>query len=389
MNEYEEIIERLAVIEMELRNDESDVDALSAEAEQLLERKTELETRAETRNDLRSRIASGTERNIRPIARFSSPQINEVNTLDLGSPEYRSAFYKDLAQRSGLDLRDGTDLTEVERRAFTFMTTNTGSLIPLQTQNIIKELVLSTKTLLEDVTVDHFTQQYEVPRHKAIVAGDAAVNPEGTANTDEQDDFDTVPIHGKDILKHAIISANMGIQSIDAFEGWLVNHILTRLLHAENKLLYEQLEVATYGIRAANKIEAEDLTDALVRQALALIRGEGLTVMYANQATVFNRIAGVQDSTGRPLYLDSTMSANPLIAGRAYTAAIKVDDVIADDTIWVGKPAELGANEFEAPNILQDIDVTNRKRIFGGFAKFDALPMRDDCFVKITFAEAG
>ncbi|MDR1014740.1 MAG: phage major capsid protein [Coriobacteriales bacterium] len=386
MNEHQQITERLAAIEAELRDGGGDVDALSAEVDALTERRGRLEAEAEARRGLRDRIATGAEPTV-PVARFSGVQVSEP-APDPAGAEYRRAFFKDLASRSGLDIRGGTEMTDAERRAFTFLTSNTGALVPLQTQNAIKELVLSTRTLLDDVTVDHFTSQYEVPRHKATTAGDAAVKSEGEANADSQDSFDTVPIHGKDILKHAVISANMGIQSIDAFEGWLVNHIIARILHAENALLYAQLEAATYGIASGNKIEAEELTDDVVRRALSLIRGDGLTAMYASQATVYNEVAGVQDGIGRPLYLDNTMTESPLVAGRAYTAAVKVDDAVPDGVIWVGKPAEIGANEFEAPNILQDIDVTNRKRIFGGFAKFDALPMRSDCFVKIVIGPA-
>ena len=151
-----------------------------------------------------------------------------------------------------------------------------------------------------------------------------------------------------------------------------------------NATIYAELEDAQYGIRAANKFAVASLDEATVRSALAAIKGDGASVIYANQATIYGAIAAVQDTTGRPLFLQSTYSDNPLIVGRAYSAQVKLDDSLANNIIWVGKPSEIAANEFEAPNVMTDIDVKTRKRIFGGFAKFDTLPMRDDCFAKIT-----
>ncbi|MDR3136768.1 MAG: phage major capsid protein [Coriobacteriales bacterium] len=383
----EQILERISQIEVELRRDDCDVTALETEYDDLVKQRDAILEAGERRRVMLEHITNDAV----PVERIAtSPaarQSGEVYTVD--SPEYRQAFYKDLAVRGGIRIaREGTDMSAAEQRAFTFLTTNTTALIPTQTQNKMIELVQSTRTLYDDVVVDHFTNQYRVPRHTSIDAGDATVKSENAANADEKDLFDYIPIVGQDIPKHARMSTNMEIQSIDAFESWLVNHIVTRIYHAMNQLLYKQLEATTYGIKAANKLTPEEVTDDVILEALGLIKGDGVTNIYANQATIYTALA-VKDEIGRPLYLNNTMDQNPLVAGRAYTASIKCDDALPNNVIWIGKPAEIAANEFEAPNIMQDIDVTNRERVFGGFAKFDALPQRSDCFVKITVTPAA
>jgi HK97 family phage major capsid protein len=315
----------------------------------------------------------------------TAPVVRSTAVPGIETPEYRSAYYKDLATRSGIRIaREGNTLNDAEQRAaFTFLTTNTTALIPTITQSRIIELVQSTRTLYDDVVIDRFANQYRVPRHIAITQGDAAVKGENVANDDEKDTFDYIPIVGQDILKHAKLSANMELQSIEAFESWLVNHIYARIYHASNQLIYTNLEHATYGIVPGNKLTPAAITDDIILSALARIKGEGSINIYANQTSIYTHLS-IKDSVGRPLYLNNAMSENPLVAGRAYTATIKCDDALADNIIWIGKPLEIAANEFEAPNILQDIDVTNRERVFGGFSKFDTLPKRSDCFAKIT-----
>lgn len=380
MDRMKEILERIAAIEVELRSEDSDPDALKVEYDGLKAEMKGIEDKAETRKKLLDDVAH--ERKGTPVTNIN---IVEERTFDSASPEYRSAFYKKLAKEAGVVIRSGSELSEIEQRAYTHTTGNTGAVVPLNTINRIKELVSSWTTLLDDVVIDKFVQQYEVPRHTAIAAGDAAIASEGSANeSDEQDTFDTIPLAGQDIVKHIEVTENLMLQSIDAFEDWIVRHIIQRIYHRMNATIYAELEDAQYGIKAANKFAVASLDEATVRSALAAIKGDGASVIYANQATIYGAIAAVQDTTGRPLFLQSTYSDNPLIVGRAYSAQVKLDDSLANNIIWVGKPGEIAANEFEAPNVMTDIDVKTRKRIFGGFAKFDTLPMRDDCFAKIT-----
>lgn len=89
----------------------------------------------------------------------------------------RSAYFKDLAQRSGLVIPN-MEMSQQERTAFTHLTSNTGSVVPTETQNQIISLIDSSAVLFGDVHRDQFAHVYEIPRHAAIAAGDAAATAE-------------------------------------------------------------------------------------------------------------------------------------------------------------------------------------------------------------------
>ena len=379
MNRLEEIEARLAAIAVELDGEGADIDALEAETRALLDEKNQLVSAAEKRNRLKGDIAAGTAGTT--VRRMSPEATGSERTFSAGSPEYRSAWLKDIAvDARGRHLLG--EMTTEERAAFTFLTTNTGAVVPTEIANRIVELVIAQAPMYADATKTQFTKGFGVPRHKSIDQGDAKAVAEGAANDDEKDTFDLLALDGVEIKKHVTLSKKMEIQSIDAFETWLTQHLADRICVAKEKHTIEQLDNTTYGIAEANKLDGT-LTDAEVRKIFGQIKADGMKVVYANNFTIWNVIAGIEDDMGQKLFLPNTMS-DPIVAGRVYGAEVKVDETLADNVIYVGVPKKLLANDFDALEIVPQIEPKTLNRIFTGYALFDAGLEDPAAFVKYT-----
>ena len=378
----EQIEARLAEISKLIETASTEeIETLSHEVDGLVAERDALRAAEETRAAVRSRVASGA------AGTAAVPVIEKKAGKGADSPEYRSAWLKNMAvfkQQDGTEQRLLGDLTAEERAAFTFTTANTASVVPTVTLNRIVELVQSMSPMYDDATKSGMTQGFAVPRHTAIAQGDAAVTDEGAANDDEQDTFNLLTLTGVEIKKHINITRQMQWQSVDAFEDWLVQHISARIAVAKEGRVISQLDNTTYGIASGNKI-ARTYTDAAVREILAKIKEVGTKVWYANTATIYNGLAGIKDGNGRPLFINSTTEDDPLVAGRIYGGIVKTDENIPDNTVYVGVPRSILANDFEALFIARDTDAKTFVTTIGGYSLFDAGLENPLAFVKVTF----
>lgn len=385
MHTIQEIEARLSAIAAELESASAEqITALNAEVDSLIAEREALRAAEEQRASLRTRVASGS------VGSTPAPVVPEQKrTYNADSEEYRRAWAKNMAvfhdSTSGADIRLLGDMTVEEREAFTFTTANTGSVVPTVVMNRIIELVQSEAPLYDDATKSGMTQGFSIPRHAAITQGDAAATSEGVANDDEIDTFNLLTLTGVEIKKHVKITRKMQWQSIAAFEDWLVQHISKRIAVAKEARILSQLNDTTPGIASGNKI-ARTYTDDAVREALAMIGENGSVRWYANKKTIYSGLAGIKDRNGRPLFLESTAADDPKIKGRIYGAPVREDVNIPDNVAYVGVPASLLANDFEALFIGRDTDMTTFVTTIGGYSLFDAGLENPTAFVKITFS---
>lgn len=377
----EELEARRVQIGEEVEKDGADLDALEAEIkgikEELEARKAEAAKKAEIRNAVAS--GAGTVIKETPTEKRKMEEIK----YNAQSPEYRTAWLKNIARRG--DQMIFGDLTETEQRAFTFTTANTGAVVPTETMNRIIELVESMAPMYDDATKTGMVKGFGVPRHKTIAAGDAAATAEGVANADEEDTFDLLALDGVEIKKHVEITRKMQWQSIDAFEAWLTDHIAKRIAVAKETQIRARLDAVATGIAAANVLTAQTYTEGTVRAILAKIKQSGTKVWYANTNTIWNGLAGIQDGNERPLFVPSTTDSDPTVQGRIYGGEVKVDENLADNVVYVGVPASILANDFEALFMNNAIDPKTFKTIIAGYSLFDAGLENPLAMVKATF----
>ena len=302
----------------------------------------------------------------------------------------RSAYFKDLAQRSGLVIPN-MEMSQQERTAFTHLTSNTGSVVPTETQNQIISLIDSSAVLFGDVHRDQFAHVYEIPRHAAIAAGDAAATAEGAAPAnDEQNTFNTITINGDEIKKTVKMSRKMQVQSIDAFEAYIVNETAARLAAAAEAKIITTLDDATLGMAAANKIS---VTGSLTKNKLAEALGKIKTfnnpapkgcIVYANGTTIWNVIAMIEDTQKRSYFIQSEMASDPTIQGRIFGKVVKQDDALADNTILIGYPDLFKSNLFDGIDVRPYIEGGTQLRCWDGYMLFGGALAVPTAFAKVT-----
>lgn len=367
-------------------------------------------SRAATVAAARAAIESGAARRVDavPLARSANAACtgNVYDVTDYKAAE-RRAWVKDVAERSGVQLFGGTTLTDVERTArnhaieqraeFSHLTSNTGSVVPVEVQNEIISLIDSTAVLFGDIRKDTFPNQYELIRHKSIQKGDAAKTAEGAAPADdEQNEFDTITLTGEEIKKTVKMSRKMAVQSIDGFEQYIVNETASRLSVACNAFVHDKLVDVSLGMAAANKVEsakAKTLSKADITGLLSKLYTYGNAapkgaIIYANNDMIWNYIAMVEDATGRSYFVDEKTD-DPAVEGHIFGKLVKRDDSVADNTICVGYPDLFRGNLFDGPDVTPYVAQDgSQKRCFDGYVLFDCGLAVPQAFAQLTVKQA-
>lgn len=378
-----------------LRELQTEVDGLEARRDELDVEVRALETQIERLETIESARSGRVD--LTPIEQRSTDMENMTVEQVRASEEYRSAWLRSIAVDA-----DGKhifgEMNDAEKRAFTFMTTNTTAVVPVLTQNRIADRLRHEAPMLEDATVTAITQGFAIPVRTAIAAGDAAVVGQAAANEDEQDTFVLITMTGVDIKKHATMTRRMQFQSIDAFEDWLVEDISKRIMVAKEKAIIARLDGAAPGtgesVNANVKIDAGNVLsgativydDKTIRSIMAKIDEPGQVVVYANRYTIFNGIAGIEDGAGHKAFI-VTPQDDPTVKGVIYGAVVKEDVNLANNVAYFGVKGAVKANNFAPLEITPAIEPKTANRIFTGSEIFDAGLENPKAFVKATFTE--
>lgn len=316
-----------------------------------------------------------------------APAEPDKKTYNASSPEYRSAWLKDMAtvtdSKGNVQFSMFGEMTKEERAAFTFTTANTPNVVPTPIQNRIVELIEAEYPMLQDATHSAFTQGFGVPRHKNIIAGDATTTDEGVANVDEEDEFDLLELDGVEIKKHLELSRKMKFKSIDAFEDWIVRHLADRIGVAKEKVILSRLDSTTYGIASSNVKTALPYDDASVLALMAIIKGKGAKYIYANNNTIWTGLANIRDGEGRKIFVAS--SNDDFSEGTIYGAKIRKNDNLADDVIYGGYTSKLLVNDYDELAMATDTDIKTWKQTYSAYSLFDAGLEDPKAMFKATF----
>lgn len=380
----EQIESRVAEIQSKIDNATAEeISAFTEEMQKLNERKTQLKDIAEKRSQLKANVQAFGVQVKTPFTGATSSE----ERLDASSKDYRNAWVKRIARDADNRPIFG-EMTDTEKRAFTFTTENTGVVVPTEIINRIVDLTDNDSPLYDDAMKSNFKNGFIIPRLTEITAGDAKVVNEGEANDDEQDEFDSLEITSVEIKKHIVLTRKMEFQSIDAFLDWLVNHLASRIRVAKENYILTQLGQTSTGIATTNTLQASTLTDAEIRKAMSMLRGSGERVLYANQGFIWNTLAGLEDSSGNKLFIPSPR-VDPVVEGSVYGTIVKRDSNIPDNTMYIGYPKKLDFNEFIPFDITPQIESKTLNRIFVGYSLCGAGLEDPLAFVKWSQGGAG
>lgn len=365
------------------------------------------ESRAARIAAARSAIDNGTAHQVGslPLSGGVNARSAVYDVTDYSAAETRG-FLKNLATSAGVRLVEGNDLNDVERTAltameqraaFTVTTGNTSSVVPVELQSEIISLIDNSTALFSDVTRDTIPGQYELVRHKSITKGDAAKTAEGAAPTDEEQNvFDRITLTGDEIKKTVKLSRKMMIQSLDSFRTYINREVSARCGVAGDKIVLAKLVDGTLGMAAGNKInvaKAGTLTKADVMKALSLLKTYGNPAakgvrIYANQSTIWNQIAAIEDATKRSYFIDER-DDDPTVKGRIFGSIVKLEDNLEDGVIMLGYPDLFRSNLFDGP-VVEAVTLPDGSwnTAINGYMLYDGGLAVPESFVQLTVGTA-
>lgn len=365
------------------------------------------ESRAARIAAARSAIDNGTAHQVGslPLSGGVNARSAVYDVTDYSAAETRG-FLKNLATSAGVRLVEGNDLNDVERTAltameqraaFTVTTGNTSSVVPVELQSEIISLIDNSTALFSDVTRDTIPGQYEIVRHKSITKGDAAKTAEGAAPTDEEQNvFDRITLTGDEIKKTVKLSRKMMVQSLDSFRTYINREVSARCGVAGDKIVLAKLVDSTLGMAAGNKInvaKAGTLTKADVMKALSLLKTYGNPAakgvrIYANQSTIWNKIAAIEDATKRSYFIDER-DDDPTVKGRIFGSIVKLEDNLEDGVIMLGYPDLFRSNLFDGP-VVEAVTLPDGSwnTAINGYMLYDGGLAVPESFVQLTVGTA-
>lgn len=340
---------------------ESEVESLTAERQQIMDE-------VQTRQQLRSNIAAG----IVPctIIETTEEENNMENrTFNLASEEYRSAFLRHLR---------GEDMSEVEQRAFTFLTTNTAAPLPTVMQNRIIDLIGEAHPIVADVYRMDSNAAITIPVAKSIAA-DAGTTAEGAASNELQITFDNVNLAGDDYTANVKLSYKMLHMAIPAFEDYLVTQIAARL---GAKLAGAIVANIKEGMHADNKV-VTGVNYANICAGFGELKRVGSVVVYGTRKGVYNKLVGMVDSNKRPIFMQSITEG---AAGALLGATIKFEDAVGDTELLIGDPKKYLQNVV-APVIIESAkDLDNHTVVYSGYTCQEGVLTDDKAFALVAEA---
>lgn len=305
--------------------------------------------------------------------KFTEKENTEMNTSEL----YKQAFFNTLL---------GKELTPEQKNAFVHTTglPDTKSLpIPTETLNEIWSLVSEEHAITKDIRKIFSKAVIEIPVHSAVVAGAATTVNEGAANSDEQNTFTSVTLAGKDFSKTIDISYAALAMTIEAFEAYLKQEIADGISDALADDVFAQIDT---DIADANKIETAavgTMTYADIAGAFAKLKGvtNSKVVVYATRATVYNLLATLEDTEGHLIFQPN---ANAEISGYLLGAAVKFDDSVANNRLYIGDASKVTYNVVQDIMVEQDRNIKTHVVTYSGYARMQGTLVIPTAFARLS-----
>ena len=372
-----EIESRLSQIRAALDAEDADIEALTAEADALIEERNNLRTQAQNRAALLSKIGmEGGDGN--PI--IEEP---EKRTLGIDSAEYRSGFLKKLRN---------LELTDVEKRTLTTAAGSVGNAMPTSTANKIIEKVKTYAPLLEKIDLLHVAGQITIPAEGTTV--EAQMHVQGAEITADDEKLNNISLSGFEITKLITISKSVEKMSIDAFEAWLVRKIAKAVADKITKLIL--FGTGTNQAQGINAISWNDtnsvtvgktasVTEAIILKAIGLLNAG----YDAGAEWIMSKSTFMTDFY--PLMNTGKNNLVTFSGGKYYVGGypVEYDDRMTADEAFLGN-FELGyaGNMPEEVNVTSQFVTRENSYDFLGAAMFDGKVSAVEAFVKIIKATA-
>ena len=358
----DEINTRLAAIQNELETATGDqLAALEAEVEALTAERQQIQSEAQTRQQLRANIAAGIVTGTTIERHEEENTMENTRTYAIDSAEYREAYLLRL---------QGRELNAEQRAAV-----SASAAIPTQTMNaIVHRLELAPIINAVDVTYIPGNVSYPVEGTNA----DAAWVAMGTAATDSEDAVTAVALGAYKLIKTVEITADVAAMAVDAFESWLVNRLANKLQRAVAAGIMTGTGVTqATGLSslAAKGSYTKVITYTDVMTIIAALPAEYMpgASFVMSRASFFGNVLNIQDTAKHPIVVaDAQAPAKFNILG----FPVILEDAAGTDIYFGDLKEAYKFNFAKAPEITSDGSVAFRtgSTVYRAMALADGKP---------------
>ena len=304
-------------------------------------------------------------------------EVDKVEKIfDAASPEYRTAFLKNLL---------GREMTAIENEAFVHTTSTSGMPLPREMVNAIWSQIEEEHAIVGDVTMYRTGTILEVVKHTAITQGAASTVDENAANDDEKNTFVKVTLSGKDFSKHVDITYAAAIMAIDAFEAYLKNEIAAGIGAAIANDIITQIGSDMTGGNKKTAAASDKFTVSEIGGAFGAIKRAGALKVYCRRSTLYKFLVGMATSNGYPVFQPSMQAG---AAASLFGAEIRVEEAVPADTILVGDPKKVVYNMIQDIMIEDAKDIKKHVYTYSGYARGQGALCDPDAFASLAAAEA-
>lgn len=330
-----------------------------------------------------------------PVARpIENHSVNVPNAIVVENTTPVAEKEDDIYLRAWAADMQGRTMTAQEKSVFdkvnakfaneyTHDSNNTAILIPNTVAAGIWSRAAETHPLYADAKKFNITGTLTIKKHTGIVAGDAAWYEEDTPTEDEQNAFGELNLTGWELSKAVTVTWKLRAMAMDEFIPYIIDELGKRIGAAlGNAAVNGKGASAKEPEGVITALEAEEgtpqivtyngeLTYTTVTSAFAKLHasyGPGAAV-YANNDTIWNKIANIVDKNGRPLFVGDVTSGG---VGRLFGRIVKSDDAIPNGGVVIGDPANaLVFNINEPLSITTEDHAKQRKTDYVAYTVTD------------------
>jgi len=373
MEQIEARLEELEV-DVDAMEEISEVDAAVEEKRALLERKAELEELQRRKEEARA-LNEGT---VKPDRIIENNRKETKNMFDVNSHEYRDLWLRNLQGK----------LTEEERTGFTQTSTYATNAIPTEVSAKFFEKMKKLAPMLSEITL------LRVAGNIQFVAegtrSPATKHNENAAIDASADTTVKVTLGAFEFFKILAISESAKLMSIDAFEDWLIQMLAGDIARAiDNYIINDAsngiVAITPWSTNANQIVNTAGPTYKNICDLIALLPAayDAEAKFLVNKKTLYNKIAALVDSAGKPIFVESTEQG---LNGKLMGYPVLVDDYVttANNAIYLGRWTDVVGNLSQDINVITYPDYDYGQVKYRGGAFFDSKVAKDDGIVRFV-----
>jgi HK97 family phage major capsid protein len=311
---------------------------------------------------------------------------------------YENAWAKKMMGQAveGNELEVFNSVNKSFNNAYTHDTGNTAVLIPETVVAGIWSRAEEMYPLFADAKKFNVRGTLKIAKHLSIDAGDAAWYLEADVVVDEQNTFGEMVLNGHELAKAVTVSWKLKAMAVQDFIPYIINELGERV----------GVALGTGAVQGNGTTEPEGVETALAAEALTPQIGnyavvDGITyaditgliakihssytngaAFYANNNTVWTKLATIVDGNGRPIFIPDATSGG---VGRLFGFPVKTDAGVSDGNIVFGNP-EKGyvVNTNEPFSIVTEDHAKARKTDYVAYAVIDGGVLDTKAFSMLT-----